>query len=141
MKHKQSLCVISLCLILIGGAFVEVGAFDTRDLEKLNATGMCKSCNLIRANLAGVNLSDSNLNKASLIGADLSKANLKGAILNWAALRMLSLRGSDLTDGKLIKVNLRKADLTGAILTGANLEGTLFCNTTMPDGIENNSSC
>ena len=136
MKHKQSLCVISLCLILIGSVFVEVEAFDLRDLEKLNATGMCKSCNFIRANLVGVNLSNSDLNKASLIGADLSKVNLKGAILNCAVLRMVSLRGSDLTDGKLIKVNLRKADLTGAILTG-----TVFFETIMPDGTTNNSGC
>ena len=63
MKHKQSLCVISFCLILIGSVFVEVGAFDPRDLEKLNATGMCKSCILIRANLAGANLSNSDLNQ------------------------------------------------------------------------------
>ena len=136
MKHKQSLCVISFCLILIGSIFVEVGAFDPRDLGKLNVTGMCKSCNLIRANLAGANLSNSDLNKVSLIGADLSKENLKGAILNWAVLRMVSLRGSDLTDGKLIKVNLRKADLTGAILIG-----TVFCATIMPGGTTNNSGC
>ena len=86
MKNKQSFCVISLCLILIASALVEVQAFDSRHLEKLNATGMCKSCNLIRANLAGANLSDSNLNKASLIGADLSNANLDGARLDGAIL-------------------------------------------------------
>ena len=136
MKNKQSFCVISLCLILIASALVEVQAFDSRHLEKLNATGMCKSCNLIRANLAGVNLSNSDLNKVSLIGADLSNTNFKGTNLNWAVLRMVSLRGSDLSDGKLIKVNLRKADLTGAIMIGA-----VFCLTTMPDGTTNNSDC
>ena len=126
MKHKQSLCVISLCLILIGSAFVEVGAFDTRDLEKLNATGMCKSCNLIRANLAGVNLSDGklirvNLRKADLTGTNLSRSNLSGAYLR---------------EANLTNANLSKADLTGAILTGA-----VFCATTMPDGTTNNSGC
>ena len=28
MKHKKSLCVISLCLIFIGSTFVKLGAFD-----------------------------------------------------------------------------------------------------------------
>ena len=105
MKHQQLFCVISLCLILVGTAFAKVGAFDSRHLEQLNATKKCQSCNLIRANLAGVNLANSDLNKASLIGADLSKTDLKGAIFNWAVLRMISLRGSDLTGAKLIKVN------------------------------------
>ena len=121
MKNFLSLCVFCLCFILFVIALVEVQAFDSRHLEKLNATGMCKSCNLIRVNLAGVNLSNSDLNKVSLIGANLSNANFKGANLNWAVLRMVSLRGSDLSDGKLIKVNLRKADLTGANLSRSNL--------------------
>ena len=73
----------------MASALVEVQAFDSRHLEKLNATGMCKSCNLIRANLAGVNLSRSNLS-----GAYLREANLTNA-------------------------NLNEADLTGAIMTGA----------------------
>ena len=33
------------------------------------------------------------------------------------------------------------ADLTGAKLGGANLDGVVLCNTTMPDGTINNTSC
>ena len=84
-----------LCLTLVANAFVEVRAFDTRDLEKLNVTRMCKSCNLSRINLAGVNLSNSDLNKTSL-------------------------KVSDLSYGKVIKVNLTKADLTGTVFLRDN---------------------
>ena len=33
------------------------------------------------------------------------------------------------------------ADLTGAKLEGANLDGVILCNTTMPDGTINDTSC
>ena len=49
--------------------------------------------------------------------------------------------GADLTGMELLMANLTGANLTGANLTlanlfGANLTGTIFCKTTMPDGIK-----
>ena len=165
-RMVSPLYTIGIWLVLILGMPGKVEAFETRDLETLYATGMCQSCNLIRANLIGTNLSYADLNKVSLIGADLSKANLKGANLSWAILKSTSLRGSDLSDGKLIKVNLQNADLSGANLRNSDLSGAylresnltnadlsqakftdaittnaVFCLTTMPDGSINNSDC
>ena len=37
--------------------------------------------------------------------------------------------------------NFSGADLTGANLRGVNLDGVILCNTTMPDGTINNTSC
>ena len=37
--------------------------------------------------------------------------------------------------------NFTGANLTGAILEGVSLDGVILCNTTMPDGTINNSSC
>ena len=37
--------------------------------------------------------------------------------------------------------NFTGADLTGANLGGVSLDGVILCNTTMPDGKINNSSC
>ena len=37
--------------------------------------------------------------------------------------------------------NFTGANLTGAILGGVSLDGVILCNTTMPDGTINNSSC
>ena len=37
--------------------------------------------------------------------------------------------------------NFTGADLTGAILGGVSLDGVILCNTTMPDGKINNTSC
>ena len=37
--------------------------------------------------------------------------------------------------------NFTGADLTGAKLGGVSLDGVILCNTTMPDGTINNSSC
>ena len=37
--------------------------------------------------------------------------------------------------------NFSGADLTGANLGGVSLDGVILCNTTMPDGTINNTSC
>ena len=37
--------------------------------------------------------------------------------------------------------NFTGANLTGAILGGVSLDGVILCNTTMPDGKINNTSC
>jgi hypothetical protein len=37
--------------------------------------------------------------------------------------------------------NFTRADLTGAKLGGISLDGVILCNTTMPDGTINNTSC
>ena len=37
--------------------------------------------------------------------------------------------------------NFTGADLTGAKLGGVSLGGVILCNTTMPDGTINNTSC
>jgi len=37
--------------------------------------------------------------------------------------------------------NFSGADLTGANLRGVSLDGVILCNTTMPDGTINNTSC
>ena len=37
--------------------------------------------------------------------------------------------------------NFTRADLTGANLGGVSLDGVILCNTTMPDGTINNTSC
>jgi uncharacterized protein YjbI with pentapeptide repeats len=50
------------------------------------------------------------------------------------------------TEGSETSTHFSGADLTGANLKGVNLtgvilDGVIFCNTTMPDGTINNSSC
>lgn len=76
---------------------------------------------LINCNLSNANLREANLRSTRSIGVNLSGADLTGA----------DLRGT-----QLIGTNLGNADLTGIKID----EGTIFCNTTMPDGrIETNS--
>ena len=50
------------------------------------------------------------------------------------------ITGSE-TGAELPPTNLTGVDLTGANLTGVRLDGVILCNTTMPDGTINNSSC
>jgi uncharacterized protein YjbI with pentapeptide repeats len=45
------------------------------------------------------------------------------------------------TSSDMPPTNLTGADLTGAILGGVSLDGVIFCNTTMPNGAINNTSC
>jgi uncharacterized protein YjbI with pentapeptide repeats len=41
----------------------------------------------------------------------------------------------------MLPTNFTGADLTGANLEGVSIGGVILCNTTMPDGTLNNTSC
>ena len=45
------------------------------------------------------------------------------------------------TSSDMPPTNFTGADLTGANLGRVSLDGVILCNTTMPDGTINNSSC
>ena len=45
------------------------------------------------------------------------------------------------TSSDMPPTNFTGADLTGANLGGVSLKGVILCNTTMPDGVINNTSC
>jgi uncharacterized protein YjbI with pentapeptide repeats len=45
------------------------------------------------------------------------------------------------TSSDMPPTNFTGADLTGAKLGGVSLDGAILCNTTMPDGRINNTSC
>ena len=45
------------------------------------------------------------------------------------------------TSSEMPPTNFTGADLTGANLGGVRLNGVILCNTTMPDGTINNTSC
>ena len=108
---KLSMLVVHIFLLSMVGFSGQVGAYDEKDVEKLNATGNCQKCDLREANLTWANLEGANLEDANLYGAKLEGADLGGA------------------------------NLTGAKLEGANLEGAKLCRTTMPDGTMVNSGC
>ena len=44
-------------------------------------------------------------------------------------------------DVNMPPTNFSGADLTGANLTGVRIDGVILCNTTMHNGMINNSSC
>ena len=120
-----------------------------------------RGVNLKKANMRGVILRHANLRGAKLTGADfgpaakrtrigratptcapkcegadLSGADLTYANLDWSNLRKANLTGADLTHADLYGSNLWQADLTGA-----NLTDVIFCQTTMPNGKQNDSGC
>ncbi len=87
-----------------------------------------KGANISQCNLEGYAPSTT----LNCTGCNISRANLRGADLRGANLTRANLSGSCLTN----------ADLTGAIIANTtNLYNAIFCNTTMPDGSINNSSC
>ena len=45
------------------------------------------------------------------------------------------------TSSDMPPTNFTGADLTGANSAGVSLDGVILCNTTMPDGTINNTSC
>jgi hypothetical protein len=54
--------------------------------------------------------------------------------------RVKSTTGSE-SSSHIPTTNFTGANLTGAILGGVSLDGVILCNTTMPDGTINNTSC
>jgi len=90
-------------------------------------------------------LPKSSLAKSNLVAADLRGADLRGANLANADLALSKLDGANLTGANLAGANLAEAvlgnvNLTGANLTGATIApwhhfpGTIYNNTTLPDG-------
>ena len=63
MRHHALRYVRALSLMLIGSGVSTVEALDIRDLEILAASRACTSCNLIRADRSGADLTGSDLNK------------------------------------------------------------------------------
>jgi uncharacterized protein YjbI with pentapeptide repeats len=120
-----------------------------------------RSARLMGAKLSSADLTESNLTEAflygadimesTLVGAELKMTNLWGALLNHSDLRGADLSGAKLWQAQLIGADLRKSNLTGADFSRANLtnakldsailDSAIFCDTTMPDGMINNSEC
>jgi uncharacterized protein YjbI with pentapeptide repeats len=61
----------------------------------------------------------------------------------WYAFEGKSIRATNASESSfdMPPINFTGANLTGAILGGVSLDGVILCNTTMPDGTINNSSC
>lgn len=98
-------------------------------LMKLNLADVdLKEKNLVRANLAEVNLKNSNLMNANLRSiflarANLEEANLEGAYLEKANLTKVNLLNANLKHVYLMQAKLEEAVLENTNLKGANLEG------------------
>lgn len=143
-----------LFIMLLSTLFVNLQAYNQKDLEKLLSYQYCPGGDLSKASLSKANLAGADLSEVNLAGAELSEANLQnsfltGANLQNANLSKANLSGSQLSNAKLIGANLSGSDLSNADfsesdLTNANLKGakdsevkftdTLFSNTIMPDG-------
>jgi uncharacterized protein YjbI with pentapeptide repeats len=96
-------------------------AYDSQDLERLQAAGSCLECDLSGADLSGVVRGPVDLRRADLHDAVLAGADLSGARLGDA-----NLRDADLGEAVLEGASLNGANLDGANLDGANLEGALL---------------
>lgn len=83
-------------------------AATPEDEAKLRSTGSCAGCNLIEADLQGVNAVRGDLSNADLSGANLYRAVLTGADLTGANLNNTDLGGANLALS-------RGADLSTAI--------------------------
>jgi uncharacterized protein YjbI with pentapeptide repeats len=61
----------------------------------------------------------------------------------WYGFEVKSIRATtgSASSSDMPPTNFTGADLTGAILGGVSLDGVILCNTTMPDGTINNTSC
>jgi hypothetical protein len=97
---------------------LEILKFGVDSWNKERERGLHK-VDLIRAELAGLNLGKYNLSYADLRGANLTSANL-----NNADLRSTDLRDANLSWSNLSEANLRYANLEGANLMSADLAGS-----------------
>ena len=68
---------------------------------------------------------------------------LVGATFVWYGFEGNSVKATNGSESSadMPPTNFTGANLTGAILGGVSLDGVILCNTTMPDGKINNTSC
>ena len=119
--------------------------------KRLLDTKECAHCNLDKvdlreADLRGVDLRNVSLTKAYLWKANLEGANLEGANLSYSNLELVNLKDANLKKANLQNARLVETKLTRANLRNANISDvqtykTQFCETIMPDGKIENSSC
>lgn len=129
MKNFKQIALWGALSILL--ATNSAQAADQADLDKLTSSNACQNCNLLGADLSGVDLSYKNLK-----GADLGRANLTNAIMEGVHLERASLAGADLTGANLVGAHLSHAelsraklvrvDLTDADMSFANVNGTIL---------------
>ena len=107
--------------------------FDHADLSRDHFT---PGTSLTDANLTQANLSYSLVRNARLPEVILTNANLQNASFNTDDFSHADLYGANLTGVRFDDSNLSDANLADAVM-----DGTKFCNTTMPDGKVNNAGC
>lgn len=81
------------------------------------------------------------LEKTNLDGANLSGTDLRAANLRRVNLSRTDLSKADLSMADLRDTNLSFANLKDAIMFEPILDGTLLCNTIMPDGTKSDRDC
>ncbi len=84
--------------------------------------------------LNGADLTEVDIRGVKLHRAQLADANMRGVDLSELNLSLGLLQRAQLTKANLTKANLSTVDLTDADLRYAKLIGTIFSNTTCPDG-------
>lgn len=105
-----------------------------------------RNASLNGANLQGADLDHADLTLADLTDADLSNPggneNFQDIKLNRAILKGAKLTGTKLGDADLNGADLTDADLTDAkMIKTADMQGAIFCRTTMPDGTVWSDNC
>ena len=134
-------CSIRPRTVCLNASLVEANlGFANLAVAQLQMANQAQA-NLFKANLDKANLIEANLARANLTRANLTQANLTDANLYRAVLRGALLERANLTGAILLNADLTDADLSGSNIAGATLTGATFCNTVMPDGKVNNSSC
>jgi uncharacterized protein YjbI with pentapeptide repeats len=120
-KQRSALWPIAMLFGFAAMGSCSALAYDSQDLERLQAAGSCLECDLSGADLSGVVRGPVDLRRADLHDAVLAGADLSGARLGDA-----NLRDADLGEAVLEGASLNGANLDGANLDGANLEGALL---------------
>ena len=115
---KGLFAAVAVVAAMVGSG---ASAFDPVHLKRLKETNECASCDLSDADLFNDELTNANLIGANLTGTNLSSANLSDTDLTYA--------------------NLSGTDLSFVDLIFARIKGTVFCDTTMPDGSVKKYSC
>lgn len=91
--------LLPLALVAVVTVVGPAIAANPEDVQRARETGSCKGCDLIEANLGGLqgekgDFSGAVMTDASLYGANLTGANLTGAVLDGANLKAANLSGA-----------------------------------------------
>ena len=107
----------------------------------VQSAGTYNGCYYGYTDLSSMNLSSASFSDAQFPFSTLKSTNFSGSNLTFGQFGYAMMNNANLSNADLSTAYMYGANMTGATMTGTIVTGTQYCNTIMPNGTTNNTSC